>query len=71
MTTEHPDTTSIPSGPYCYEYRDGLRHTCPHWKATPDGARCEHLNLHSVRYQMDNLVWDQVKECGVHDGSEA
>lgn len=66
--TDHPE---IPHGPYCYDRPDGnTRRVCPHWKPTADGAECTLLRLGSEREDPTNLVWDQVKECGINDEPE-
>lgn len=62
--TDHPE---IPPGCYCYTYVDDKRVLCPHWKKTEAGATCQLLQLNSVEYEPHNLIWDQVKECGIND----
>src|SRR5262245_44796124 len=44
---------------------------CPYWKAGEnESAYCAYLGLHSEAYaevwEGGNLIWDQVKECGVN-----
>lgn len=52
----------IPYGDYCYD-KNGI---CLHWKKTEQGASCLALNVESKKYQSFNLIWDQVKECGIN-----
>lgn len=62
----------IPRGNYCYHIdgkfaEDGsipIR-LCPYWQRIKGGAKCQYLNLESRDYD-PNLIWDQIKVCGVH-----
>lgn len=57
----------IPHHPYyCYSGSLGSG-LCPYWKKTETGARCEYLEVDSVEGDWDNLIWDQIKQCGVND----
>lgn len=74
MNNNHPE---IPLGIYCYG-RDGSgkRVVCPHWEqletraGITSKARCNFLNVISEYPEYDNLIWDQVKECGVNEDRE-
>ncbi len=52
---------------YCYERNAPARTVnCPYWHKKENGAYCEFLNSYSEEYDSSNLIWDQVKECGVN-----
>lgn len=61
------DLHQVPQGIYCYTYVDKIRHICPYWKKTVLGAKCEYLNVESIEGSAENLIWDQVKECGLKE----
>lgn len=69
------DEAFIPSGPYCYASlgamdSDGfiaIKGQCPYWESRPD----EHAYCRYLDYETEfgrELLWDQVKVCGVRDG---
>lgn len=73
------DIHEIPRGDYCYTLLKPIQPTmvdgrpgwrialCPYWERTDNGARCNLLNVVSEKYD-ENLVWDQVKICGINEG---
>ena len=65
----------VPMGIYCYtpiKMVDGALkiQCCPYWQITEKGAYCKHLKLDSENGSVDNLIWDQVKECGINFGDD-
>lgn len=45
--------------------------TCPFWKSVGGGnAFCAHTNKTSEYGEIDNMVWDQIKECDVNRSDE-
>lgn len=44
--------------------------SCPYFETKEvngqPGAKCNLLNIESEKYSLDNLIWDQVKECGIN-----
>lgn len=58
----------IPEGSYCYGAdENGKRKVCPYWRRYNNGATCELLKITSIDRDIDNFVWDQVKECGINN----
>lgn len=60
----------IPNGKYCYDFIDGERKVCPYWRRFKNGAVCELVKLVSIDCDIDNFIWDQVKECGINNKTE-
>ena len=69
----------IPPGMYCYS-RDVTRPisgsypitVCPYWALDPgrerqDNGYCAHLKSGDWEAEGLSLLWDQIKECGIHD----
>lgn len=43
---------------------------CPFWKGEDNGsAKCEFTGDRSQYGELESLLWDQIKECGVNTGS--
>ena len=70
-----PSADAIPDGPYCYTSlgpmdSEGflpIKGQCPYWESRPDEhAYCRYLNYETEFGR--ELLWDQVKCCGVRDG---
>jgi len=68
----------IPSGPYCYASLDPMdtnghmriKGMCPYWESRPgEHAYCRFLN-YETEFERE-LLWDQVKACGIRDGFDA
>lgn len=70
-------SAEIPAGPYCYASlepmdergRMRIKGMCPHWKSRPgDHAYCGFLG-YSTEFERE-LLWDQVKVCGVNPDAQ-
>ena len=75
MQNEHPE---IPHGCYCYKLLSVDKITgklkieiCPHWHAkainAQPGAYCSLIKQYSQHEEANNMLWDQVKECGINE----
>jgi hypothetical protein len=64
-----PLMSGIPqNSPFCYDLKKGK---CMHWYPTKDGAYCSLLKVHSLfDHHAHNLIWDQIKECGISTGED-
>jgi hypothetical protein len=69
-----PDASLIPSGWYCYEAIEEmdeqgfmrLKNVCPYYKSlSDDHAYCGFMD-YTTEFSRE-LLWDQVKICGVND----
>ena len=75
------DTTKIPFGSYCYDIKEitdnGTIKTipCPFWELRKDKPEQENGYCHFLKsgdWESEwSLLWDGVKECGIHDDLSA
>ena len=74
----------IPSGMYCYEWKDGdidengepRKSTCPYWELREDHEEQDNGYCHFLGegdWDVDglSLLWDQCKECGENWGDDS
>ena len=78
--------SAIPKGMYCYTIVDVLpadgetpprilTRTCPYWAQSSEhpeqsNGYCAHLKSGDWDSKGFSLLWDQVKECGIHDDED-
>lgn len=82
MVNRNLDTSVIPHGYYCYEASDVqydedgkfpkiIINKCPYWhldidRESQNNGYCDYLEIGDWQSDSLSLLWDQVKECGIH-----
>ncbi len=75
------DISVIPLGVYCYQglgitnvggFPKRAKKVCPYWFIDPDRPRqengfCAFLGIGDWEDKGASLLWDQVKDCGIHE----